>query len=930
MPEVQSCHSPLLRSLSSKDLRNKTESKAPLKKALYGETQGVNADGIALTDFENMFSRRVHVGDDMEGQNDTVSRSSFSSKEFKEQISQAVDSTTIKAEEEDDDEDDDEEFANVDEIDGPISPSSSSGSLKDYFQSLEISLSQHSPKQIRRKSIEIKDYNDKQEPDDEKVTEDENLPIDDALKKLLDEKACQIESGDHLHPITKPRLDWSYKAFYSLVEELDEWFIQKDYGSLKKCKLCFEKKYDPKKFNEDYQYAQGVIVELGRKIEINSMDISALLSIAYVCFGNFGDTSSFLFHLDIIRRNNLLLIPISRMIISCMKRHAECCRDKKSNLNQFTTLFFYSSTILFFIVCVSIDQREKRKVQVGKLIDEVCGQNLLLFMTKYIDHWRWNSRLSMRIRNIIILFQKVLLLQFGTDENYEHVNSYVHKKHNVNEKDATSANLKIMPLDFVAFREDITSRYPSCTLPVNSEAEELDNPNSLSQFLEIARPKSRSTSNENLPEPQIHIATPAPSPPSSPAPVVGNKVRKSFQTNIAYPSLFPSSMDSEQGILDELDNMKTRSSTQTEIPCNIREAIDIITKSIEVDLSTKQLWYERKQFMKQERGWVDIRSDDEDPFSYCNAHEDEAKIMVRIEEYYHQALPHMASLVYVLLETIETSIPNKVYLEEEDSDACSSSIKPHLELLRSKEIAMRSSSSILVLLLRWFKLSHVLKFEYLSSLIYDSKYIRVSTAVLNGFAVHHKERIFGKTLDVSHSFWKECASYNQSYRSTLEDSVLSKSSNEFNIRMLSAEVSLLSILENIVGKKTQRLKELPLTVGNIFNILYQVYNLDIYHPILRIVHQLTPFKNKKWRSEHMELISGVFLYEKLSLTDNWVTGKDVTGELNDAYGQEIALRAMLQFYNFYHYKDSMEQFGYDTKASNSFFSREAELLSVQY
>lgn len=63
----------------------------------------------------------------------------------------------------------------------------------------------------------------------------------------------------------------------------------------------------------------------------------------------------------------------------------------------------------------------------------------------------------------------------------------------------------------------------------------------------------------------------------------------------------------------------------------------------------------------------------------------------------------------------------------------------------------------------------------------------------------------------------------------------------------------------------------------------------------------------------MELISGVFLYEKLELIDNWVAGKDITGELSDAYGQEIALRALLQFYNFEHYQVAMEDLGYQKK-----------------
>lgn len=80
----------------------------------------------------------------------------------------------------------------------------------------------------------------------------------------------------------------------------------------------------------------------------------------------------------------------------------------------------------------------------------------------------------------------------------------------------------------------------------------------------------------------------------------------------------------------------------------------------------------------------------------------------------------------------------------------------------------------------------------------------------------------------------------------------------------------------------------------------------------------------------MELISGVYLYEKLELTDNWVTGKDISGELSDACGQEIALRALLQFYNFQHYEISMEDLGYGHRNSSSqdLLNKESEYLNI--
>lgn len=55
----------------------------------------------------------------------------------------------------------------------------------------------------------------------------------------------------------------------------------------------------------------------------------------------------------------------------------------------------------------------------------------------------------------------------------------------------------------------------------------------------------------------------------------------------------------------------------------------------------------------------------------------------------------------------------------------------------------------------------------------------------------------------------------------------------------------------------------------------------------------------------MDLISTIYLNCKLSMKDNWLSGKDLGSEFNNSYDQEIALRALLQFYNIKRYNGEL-------------------------
>ncbi|CAR21583.1 Far11p [Lachancea thermotolerans CBS 6340] len=913
MPEGVKTRSPLIRSISSKDLRRKGGRRNGYLSPENSSNKDANdssseAEEHLLQDLDNILYKKLHLGETSPN-GGSVRGSPISSSPPNTHDHSDDDQENNALDQDAEEEAENEDFANVDEIDGPISPSSSSGSLKDLA------------KANVNKGTDQTLNNDI----------DYNLPVDKEFQNQLNKRAEEIEKDGSIFQSSRTTLEWSIQDFYSLYDELPDWFCSVDYNMLGDAKRCFEKSFSPTRFTVEHSYAASVLEQLTSDLQNCNNEASCTLSLAYICMGTFGNKKSLIEHIKAIKNNNFLLVPHLSVLLKSFKKFASHCREGKSHLKHYTNLFFNCSTILFFLVNVLVESKAKGQcvTETEAAIEEIYREEILEFVVKYIEYWRWNSRLSMRIRIVIILFHRLLLLQFGDMQYFEEVKEYVHKKHNIKKRENGPGALAISPLDYQAFREDVTSRFPTFVPPESDIPASFDNSNSLSQFLEIPRPKSKSTLNSNLSAPECHIATPVPSPCSSPTSQMrGSKSRKSFQTNLAYPSLYPCDDTDGSDPLSSRIRAPGCGEGETQIPFSVLEATDILHKNVEIKLSTRQLWHERELFMKQERGWGSTHeSPSEFLYHYNNENNGEARTMVRIEEFYKKCLPSLSSIAYVLLQTMESNLNNRTYVRDDTKDESSGlQTAPQLEIIRSKEIVLKSSCSSLYLLMKWLKLSHILKFEQFCVILHDYKLIGIVTSLLNTYTDKYQERVFGNVLQPTHSFWKACSSYNaDSYDISTNKTVLSH--ENLDLRFLNTVVYLLRLLSKVTGCKTQRLKELPLAIGTLLKTFYQIFNLDIYQPILKITQELTPFKNKKWKSEHMDLISGVYLYRRLKLSDNWVTGKDITGELNDACGQEIALRALLQFYNFLHYKPSIEHLGYHDKSDFSFFSKEAEILT---
>jgi len=131
---------------------------------------------------------------------------------------------------------------------------------------------------------------------------------------------------------------------------------------------------------------------------------------------------------------------------------------------------------------------------------------------------------------------------------------------------------------------------------------------------------------------------------------------------------------------------------------------------------------------------------------------DEQRKLTAVGQYYQDALPHLQSVVIVLLKAVLQNVTDLVTkhtgqnggpglqagihfnegngmngtsknMENGAIDAAFVNTAEELDKLRSQEIAAKALSAVLLLLLKWFKVWHVLAYEYLTQLLLDSNYV---------------------------------------------------------------------------------------------------------------------------------------------------------------------------------------------------------------
>ncbi|KAL2266400.1 hypothetical protein VTJ83DRAFT_5752 [Remersonia thermophila] len=477
-------------------------------------------------------------------------------------------------------------------------------------------------------------------------------------------------------------------------------------------------------------------------------------------------------------------------------------------------------TILYVVIQETLDDPEGMADVRRRLL--ALNPGLLRFLLQAVVRLRWDETGLLPQTQIFLLFWKAILLVFGGSKALAAAKEATSELKGCDDKQTITAS----PLDYHVFRQEITSKYPAYIPPQPLLPLEPDQ-NTIIPPLPN-HPTRSSASNgvrcgpghggASILHQPVHIATPAPSPPPSPG--VGGKGAKkhNYQTNQNFPFMYPpldatSNSAGGKGGAGLQDLLVGRKWEGSDVPASILEAGELFSKRVRMSRATRQLWEEREEFLKFERGYeadgnddivdeLDLSSltleekellgldriiDDEKPrqpprpgtdYGPRELSADIKERLDAVEEFYKEALPHLQSLVIVLLRqvTAMTSNPPSANGPQGPAGARanggqqtasagpngaakgdpSSPLDADLDELRNREIAAKAVTGALILLLKWLKLSHVLKFEYMTQLLLDSNYLPMALKIFAMYDV--QQMVESKTDRLEHSFFYFCGS----------------------------------------------------------------------------------------------------------------------------------------------------------------------------
>ncbi|KAH8105930.1 N1221-domain-containing protein [Cristinia sonorae] len=461
-------------------------------------------------------------------------------------------------------------------------------------------------------------------------------------------------------------------------------------------------------------------------------------------------------------------------------------------------------------------------------------------------------------------------------------------------------------------------------------------------------------------------ATPAPSPPPSPKPK-----KQQFQTDQTRPFLFPFSRST------------LRQRNARLVPFAIDEADRLYNKHMYVSLSLWQMWRTREECMTTESGLdrmpgsekVDelkvnpmSQDDDEDAIEdklpdvalidakIAEAEADMAKAettaekrlakerkedlmrLKRVEQIYSSVLPVLSGWVLVLLKLLLATVSAGAGNPQSATSANfppgvtspmeqAPSVQPSLEetdVTRHREITSKAVSAILLLTLKWFKVSHVMKFHHLGQILLDTNCLLL---ILKMFGLQEvSTTVVSKADAPEENFFRYCQRHfaQSGHSNGPEDDMLNVPRQtsiirttvlpngekheedvdlltDFSWRNFFSTINFAKIMQKLSKHRSHRIRMLVQYKSSA--VLKRI--LKVQHPmlqlhVLKLIKSQVPFCGRKWRQSNMQVITAIYLNCRPDLRDEWLIGPEGDDQ-TEAQNQEHALRHLVKFYNLRRY-----------------------------
>ncbi|EPT03705.1 hypothetical protein FOMPIDRAFT_1022279 [Fomitopsis schrenkii] len=453
-------------------------------------------------------------------------------------------------------------------------------------------------------------------------------------------------------------------------------------------------------------------------------------------------------------------------------------------------------------------------------------------------------------------------------------------------------------------------------------------------------------------------ATPAPSPPPpSPKPK-----KQQFQTDQSRPFLFPFSRS------------QMRYNGSRLVPYAIDEADKLYAKHMYVSLSLWQMWRTREECMTSESGLERMPGSEplsEPKLAPTVSPEDEttetlpdvamldAKVaeaeaelakadtaaekrrlqtrkedlmrLKRIEQIYSAVLPVLQGWVLVLLKLLLATVSAATGAPPQNVAAAGFPVSapineppappPTLEeidVTRHREINSKAVSAILLLTLKWFKISHAMKFHHLGQQLLDTNCLLL---ILKMFGLQEVSMtVVSKADSPENNFFHYCQSNfsknpqgaktednGRPARQTITRVTILPNGlkheeeidmlTDFSWRNFFSVINFAKIMQKLSKHRSHRIRMLVQYKSSA--VLKRI--LKVQHPmlqlhVLKLIKSQVPFCGRKWRQSNMQVITAIYLNCRPDLRDEWLSGIEVD-DISDAQAQEQALRHLVKFYN---------------------------------
>lgn len=307
----------------------------------------------------------------------------------------------------------------------------------------------------------------------------------------------------------------------------------------------------------------------------------------------------------------------------------------------------------------------------------------------------------------------------------------------------------------------------------------------------------------------------------------------------------------------------------------------------------------------------------------------------RVEQIYSAVLPVLSGWVLVLLKLLLATVSASTSMQPPQSST--SSVFPpgvgspleqpsappptldEIDVTRHREITSKAVSAILLLVLKWFKVSHVMKFHHLGQHLLDTNCLLL---ILKMFGLQEvSASVVSKADSPDNNFFRYCLvnfsknpqpsrpedNMPRPARHTEVKTVILPNGNkldeevekvtEYSWRNFFATINFAKIMQKLSKGRSHRIWMLVQYKSSA--VLKRV--LRVMHPmlqlhVLKLIKSQVPFCGRKWRQTNMKVITSIYLNCRPDLRDEWLTGTEVD-DVTDAQAQEQALRHLVKFYN---------------------------------